>query len=180
MRYNIPVIISIILLALSSEIVSAQDSMPDRRAKAVFIDIDLMGTGPTLNFDMRFKKGTNIGYGARIGFGASLRNKNQNYNIYQLPIGVYFTKGKERIMLETGFRITGYRTEVPYQINSISGAGGDFWKHAYEASFGGNIGMRINPKRTGGVVRIYWGPMFTPGEFPWLFNFGVSAGLGFK
>ena len=175
-----PLTLLIFLFSLSSGMVSAQGSVPDRRAKAVFIDIDLMGAGPTINFDMRFKKGTNIGYGARIGFGASLRNKNQYYNIYQIPIGVFLTKGKERVMWETGFRITGYRTDVPYQINSVTGARGDFWKRGYVASFGGNIGMRINPKKTGGVARIYWAPMFTPGEFPWLFNFGISAGFGFK
>lgn len=172
----------ICLVVFSGKPLLAQNTVPDRRAKAVYGDVlgNNIGSGPSLNFDMRFKKTTNIGFGAKIGFGTKEEKRAQYYRVYHMPLGLYYVQGTERLMLESGIGMTVYRTVRPYQIDKHTGARGDFKMIFHETEFFGNLGLRLQPKRNGLVVRFYWAPFLEPGEYFMRGPFGLSIGAGFK
>lgn len=182
MRFPTFILFLFFAVLLPGTLVSAQEPVPNRRAKAIYADLlgNNISSGPSLNFDMRFKRSTNIGFGAKIGFGTKAEKRGQYYRRYHIPLGIYYTQGSERFMLESGLGLTGFRTDRPYQINSNTGARGEFIEKTYDAVFFLNLGLRAQAKKTGGIFRFYWAPILVLNESPSILNFGVSAGLGFK
>ena len=161
---------------------SREKPVPNRRAKAVYVE--LLGasiTGFSLNYDMRFKRGTNIGWGARIGMGMNRADKDERYQRDRyLPIMIYRTVGGQRAALELGFGTTLWHSQEYYQVNTLTGAQGSFTKNTYGSQLFGNVGLRLQPKRFGPVVRIYWSPIIIPSEGLMPYWAGVSFGFGFK
>jgi hypothetical protein len=131
---------------------------------------------------MRFKKKTNLGWGARIGFGKGETKHGRYRKLYHAPVMIYRTTGKQRLMLETGLGATFARTDTPYHINSVTGIFGNYIQRENNVIFIGNLGLRAQALKTGAIARIYWSPIFGTlnANETYLLWFGASVGFSIK
>ncbi|MEH0153819.1 hypothetical protein V6R21_06705 [Limibacter armeniacum] len=85
---------------------------PDELLHTMFVEFGGNGILYSLNYDFRLTKGTNRGFGTRIGLSSfSIKpddNKSDNANYIAIPLMLNYLIGKKRHFLEIGFRATPF------------------------------------------------------------------------
>ncbi|HEV7348469.1 hypothetical protein [Telluribacter sp.] len=151
--------------------------VPNRRAKAIYVEaLGSSGFFYSLNYDMRFKKGLD-GLGFRIGI--TRPDPSGITMTYSGPILINYVTSARRIAFEAGAGVIVAHRRYEYEDHvSIL--------HKYRRTTindgVANVGIRVQPFRTGIIWRLYWAPTWIFGEpnsfFPqWL---GTSLGIGFR
>ena len=160
----------------------AQEIPPtNRTAKAIYVEGFGSGVGLSINFDARFKPGRLDGLGFRAGVGGlsasgiADNGSPATIGIVTLPVLLNYVVGNSRAAFEAGAGISGAY---------VSASGSDAVQGSIsEKGFGAfgtfNLGLRVQPKRTGAHFRLYWNPIVSDAGFQtsWL---GISLGVGFK
>lgn len=168
--------------AILSQAFAQDDTTPAaRHNKAIFIELLGSGMGVTANYDMRFSKGRQDGFGIRAGVGGMLLESNVtdeasiHSNFTTFPIVVNYLIGKKRSALEAGIGI------VPMYGNLVKDSSTQ--PKMEEKGWGStgtlNLGYRYQPLNSGFVFRLTWSPAVNSTGFSpaW---FGMSLGYGFK
>lgn len=179
---------TLILTAILSTCVSIQAfaqseiNPPAKHNKAIFIEGLGNGLGLTANFDMRFKKGVQDGFGFRAGIGGlhlgsadydggTIQNK-----LLTFPVTVNYLVGDKRSAIEAGIGITPiYATVDTYSPTKPKLVDESGWSSSGFL----NLGYRLQPLNNGFMLRVDWTPAFNSTGFSpaW---FGLSLGYGFK
>lgn len=166
----------LLLLLIPFESVKAQVMLPQRAAKAVYVEALGSGIGLSLNYDTRFKPGL-TGLGLRAGIGGISGSSDQSrVSLISLPVLVNYVLGNSRASFEGGLGL---------MVSYVTAAGKDALTGDYATAQGvgvsvaGNLGLRLQPKQNGVHFRLYWSPFITDhGLQPqWL---GLSLGYGFR
>ena len=169
-------IIFLTLLFFTNQI-KAQTDVPERRHKAIFLSVYEFVLPATVNYDMRFKKGVQDGWGFRVGMGFRLVSLHGYVGptMFALPVGVNYLAGEKRSAFEAGFGLMPYSGSglftyaEPTIFNEMEGGMNVFF----------NFGYRLQPINNGFVFRFNWNPHINSrGIFP--IGLGISAGYGFK
>ncbi|GAB3162710.1 hypothetical protein [Telluribacter humicola] len=166
-------------LAQTDSIRISKPTIPDRRAKAIYMEaFGSSGFYYSLNCDMRFRKGLK-GWGVRVGI-----TKPVTVGVattYSGPILINYVTSERSVALEAGLGIVVANTRYTHedQYNVIRK-----YSH-YDYNYGvANVGIRVQPKRTGIMWRLYWAPNWVMGpdynNQKTLMWFGTSLGVGFK
>jgi hypothetical protein len=171
------------LFTLIFQVSAQSDTEPvARHNKAIFVEALGNGIGVSANFDMRFKKGTQDGFGFRAGLGGSYLGsanndaENVTTGIVTIPLSLNYLIGKNRSAFEAGLGITGIYAKM--DIHSLTKP-----QLVDENGWGSsgflNLGYRYQPLDNGFVFRANWTPAFNSAGFSpaW---FGLSVGYGFK
>lgn len=179
-----------LLLFLTGLMVSLHDSLAQsdigqnqenlfqvRRAKAVYVEaLGSSGLNYSINYDMRFKPGHKA-WGFRIGIAQPAQVGQAE--IYTFPLMINKVHSNRRAALETGIGfLIGYRRLTYEDHNNVVQR-----RESIQAPAVANVGLRLQPLRTGVVWRLYWAPTWRIGSSPQSVNlewFGMSLGIGFN
>jgi hypothetical protein len=173
-----------LLVALFSLQAFAQSEIKPaaRHNKAIFVEALGNGIGVSANFDMRFKKGTQDGFGFRAGLGGSYLGsanndaENVHMGLITIPLSVNYLVGENRSAFEAGVGITPIYAKMDiYSPTKPQLADENGWGSSGFL----NLGYRFQPMENGFVFRANWTPAFNSTGFSpaW---FGLSVGYGFK
>lgn len=172
-------ILPIILLFFQNP-VKAQEASTDGHKKAVFVEAFGQGLHVTLNYDMRFKKGVQDGFGFRAGIGgiftgtADADAGPEMTYVVGFPVGINYLIGERRSAFEAGVGITPHRAATPLHSRTKP-------KIINENGWGANgflnFGYRLQPAKNGFVFRLNWTPVINNTGI--ISRFGISAGYGF-
>lgn len=141
------------------------------KSQAQSIYFELGGPGlASFNFDTRFTKGAEDGFGGRVGVGGfSIGSGDDRVGAVFIPIGINYLLGKDN---KNYFEIGGGVTPV---IVSGGGSGGNF-----NSTFGHVLfGYRMQPAEGGFTFRAFINPVFGDGFFIPYYA-GVSFGYKFN
>lgn len=154
----------------------AQQAPDAQAAKAIYLEVAGSSLGVTLNYDTRFRPGL-TGLGLRAGVGLMGGFSEGLLSGYTAPMLLNYVIGSGRIGLDVGAGVTlGYVTRPgthPLMDQQITKEG------ALLIGGTGNVGLRLQPAKTGLHVRLYWSPFLT-GEGLTLGRVGLSLGMGFR
>lgn len=144
--------------------------------RAFYVEVLGSGLGLSGNFDMRFKKDRNDGFGFRTGLGLGSiysstpdKNENDSRRYVTFPLSANYILGKKRSGFEGGAGLTTQVALAKVLDNNPS----------YMAFGALNVGYRLQPLRKGLLLRASWTPLFdNSGFYPaWA---GVSVGYSFN
>ncbi|MFD2571981.1 hypothetical protein ACFSUS_15160 [Spirosoma soli] len=170
---KLPFLYCWLLAALPSK---AQSGLEGRAAKAIYVEVAGSSPGLSLNYDTRFRAGL-TGLGVRAGVGVMGGFSEGALSGYTAPFLLNYVLGKGRIALEIGAGVAvGYATRTG--TNPLTGV------QVNEEGFlllgsTGNLGLRLQPAKTGLQGRLYWSPFLT-GDGLSLARIGLSLGVGFR
>ncbi|MHA6249345.1 hypothetical protein ACXYMU_15495 [Pontibacter sp. CAU 1760] len=174
---------ALLVAAFSFQASAQSESAPvAKHNKIIFVEALGNGIGLSANFDMRFQKGTQEGFGFRAGLGGSYLGsanndaENKAMGIVTLPLSVNYLVGENRSAFEAGLGITPmYARMDVYSPTKPRLADENGWG----ATGFLNLGYRFQPLGNGFVFRANWTPAFNSAGFSpsW---FGLSVGYGFK
>lgn len=133
-----------------------------------------------LNYDMRFERGRNDGFGFKVGVGGAQVNlESEDTSLgatyLSIPVEVNYILGKRRSGLVTGLGLlTGHGKLKGQSPDDNFNFGGTGILSAYA-----NIGYRLQPLNSGFTFQVNVNPhLFRNGAL--LPYFGISLGYGFK
>jgi hypothetical protein len=137
------------------------------QSPAKVIHVELGGPGlASLNYDMRFKGETGLGFRAGLG-GFSLGTSSDKASVVLIPLGLNYVLGKgEKNYFELGAGVTPVISKST--VNSSSKTFRSTFSHL-------NIGYRVQPADGGFFFRVAVNPIFGKGFF-WPIYGGVSFG----
>jgi hypothetical protein len=152
-------------------------SLKTRRAKSIYIEaLGSSGFDYSLNYDMRFKTGRK-GWGFRAGITRPAQVGQAE--VFSSPILVNKIQSDRRVALEAGagFIINYRRLTYEDSNNNVQRS------QSIQLPAVANVGIRLQPLRTGIVWRLYWAPAWRIGSSSQPFEpywFGTSLGIGFN
>jgi hypothetical protein len=147
-----------------------------RRAKSVYVEVlGSSGFGLSINYDMRFKPG-NKGWGFRVGSGQIVREG--RFTSHSFPLIINKISTDKRVAFEQGggLLLTYRRWYYDMPDNTVK------HYHGFYSQVIVNMGVRVQPLKTGVIWRLYWSPSWkigTPINTTNLLWFGTSLGIGF-
>lgn len=183
------IIIVIILLIPSSSLLSQKL----KRNTAVFLEMNGAGLNYSINLDTRFNRGTQDGFGCRIGLGFDNHNytlvdletlTNQGIDLakeYVLPIEINYIYGKYRNGIEIGIGLSFVymdflADDYDYSIGIFNIA--EFSQEQNKHVFGFlNIGYRFQALSNGLILKANWTPIFNKNR---IFANYSGIALGYK
>lgn len=161
-------------------LVEAQTDSLNGFQKTVFIEAFGQGLQASLNYDMRFKKGSQYGLGFRAGIGGIFAGSSdagagpESSGVIAFPFGINYLAGKNRSAIEAGIGLVPQKVNVdPYSPTKPKVAGENGWGTNRFL----NLGYRYQANN-GFVFRFLWTPVF--GDIGFISRFGISAGWGFR
>lgn len=171
---------AILILGLSLQ-VKAQSGDPGNFKKAIFVEAFGQGLQTSVNYDMRLKKGSQDGFGFRLGAGGIFTGTSDAdagpvaYGVLAFPFGLNYLIGEKKSSLEAGLGLTPHyaKTDIysPTKPRIVNDAG---WStNGYM-----NLGYRFQPMDNGFMFRLTWTPVINSTGFL-AQNFGASAGYSF-
>ena len=181
---NVLLIAGLLLAALTTlaqpDINYVRPGIPaDRRTKAIYIEaFGSSGFGVSLNYDTRFRRGHD-GWGFRVGVASPIRQgRVATYSVPVLLNRVLPLSGN-RISVEVGAGFIATYRRLTYEDQNF------IVRHQASISYPAvaNLGLRIQPLRTGIVWRIYWAPTWRIGssfQSTDLHLIGTSLGIAFR
>jgi hypothetical protein len=146
------------------------------RAKAIYVEVlGSSGLDYSLNYDMRFKTGRK-GWGFRAGITRPAQVGQTE--IFSFPLLINKVQSDRRAALEVGAGfVVNYKKLTFEDSNNIIQR-----RQSVQFPAVANVGVRLQPLRTGVIWRLYWAPSWRIGssESPYLQWFGTSLGIGFN
>lgn len=146
------------------------------RAKAIYAELlGSSGLDYSLNYDMRFKAGRK-GWGFRAGI--TRPSQVGQTEIFSFPLLINRVQSNRRAALEIGAGfVVNYKKLTFEDSNNITQR-----RQSVQFPAVANVGIRLQPLRTGVVWRLYWAPTWRIGSsqstnLRW---FGTSLGIGFN
>ncbi len=154
----------IFLLIFSTAIYTSSNAQST--SNTVYFELGGPGLA-SFNYDTRFTKNSNSGFGGRIGIGGY---GDRYESVFTVPLGInYITSGDNKNFFEVGMNYTFVKADEPFfdfgDINSPSFATLNF-------------GYRKQPIKNGFVFRAAVNPVIAGGGFN-PFYFGIAFGYKF-
>lgn len=162
--------------AFSTHMLSESAETNSRHRKSVFAEALGSGVGISGNFEMRFKKGRNDGFGFRAGLGLGAFYSSSGEERFgadrryvTFPVMANYIKGINRSGFETAI---GFTSQVAF--SKVAD-----YEQSYIPLGSLNVGYRLQPLKDGLLIRATWTPFFdNKGFYPsWA---GFSIGYSFK
>jgi hypothetical protein len=168
MHHNLNLRKSLFLLVFLFAILFKPDTASAQGQKFAFAEGLGSGLLVSANFDMRFKKESREGFGARIGYTNTGFVGDDDW-ISAFPVGINYVYGQARSALLIGFTTT---FPVIKDNNNLS----DY----SNAVFAPEIGYRFRPIEKGVAFQVTWAPLFNTvdgSKIPW---FGLGIGYAWN
>lgn len=164
-----------ILILLISTLLITRASMAQNN-QSVFFELGGNGIGLSVNYDVRFKKTEEKGFGFRAGLGyfpAINGGFIATPNIYTVPVAVNYLAGKAPHYFETGMGVTyGYFSGTASQLFLNSHFSGSFF------AFIPNVAYRYAPSGKAFQARLSISPFVAANGGAALYG-GISFGFKF-
>ena len=156
-------------LFAQNAVVTKTDSLDNKRAQSVYVELFGPGLVFSGNYDTRFSKKQD-GLGGRVGIGGF---STEGASIFTVPVQLNYLLGKNNKFFEIGLGVTYFQnTGDPYLFSNNS-------RVTTNSTIGTmTFGYRLQPKEGGFNFRAAINPVFDGNGFiPWWF--GISFGYSF-